>query len=111
MVSLDNLIALINTIIDQKKPGIFLAGDQNAISTTYLISEMRKNMNKSPHLFQLPSFIVSLLRRLKPEFALRLFGSLEMDTQPTFQKLKFKPPYSTEQGIREMVAWYKQNAQ
>jgi nucleoside-diphosphate-sugar epimerase len=106
MVSLDNLIALINTIIEQRKSGIFLAGDERPISTTYLITEMRKSMDKNPNLFILPSFIRKMLYKSRPELALRLFGSLEMDTKPSFDKLQFTPPYSTAQGICEMVEWY-----
>ena len=46
---------------------------------------------------------------MKPEMYIRLYGSLEMDAQATFKRLNFKPPYSIEHGIGEMVKWYKES--
>ena len=107
MVYLDNLIELINTIIIQKKSGIFLAADDKPISTTYLIAEMRKNMGRPVRLFAMQSILKRVLKKVKPEMYIRLYGSLEMNPQNTFESLNFKPPYSVEEGIREMVKWYK----
>jgi nucleoside-diphosphate-sugar epimerase len=110
MVFLDNLIALLNTIVDKKSSGLFLASDAQPISTTYLISEMRRQMGKSPNLFTIPSLFTSILSKVKPEFALRLYGSLEMDATESNKKINFTPPYSIEQGIKTMVQWYKTTA-
>jgi nucleoside-diphosphate-sugar epimerase len=107
MVFLDNFIELINRIVDTKQSGIFLAGDAQPISTEKLISEIRLNLGKKPNLFQTPDFMKKMLGVVKPEFALRLFGSLEMDTSDSFKRLNFTPPYSIEQGIKSMVDWYK----
>ncbi len=106
MVYLNNFIALINRVIDTKISGVFLAGDTEPISTEKLISEIRLNLKKKPNLFSIPSFLKYLLKLIKPEIAHRLFGSLEIDTSNTNNKLNFKPPYSTEHGIKEMVDWY-----
>jgi nucleoside-diphosphate-sugar epimerase len=110
MVFLDNLIELLNTIVDKKSSGLYLASDNQPISTTYLISEMRKQMGKSPNLFAIPSLFTSILSKVKPEFALRLYGSLEMDATESNKKINFTPPYSIEQGIKTMVQWYKTTA-
>lgn len=107
MVFLDNLIALINQIIDTEASGLFLAGDRQPISTTKLIHDMRIGMNKSPRLFTLPQILVNLLSSFRPELAIRLFGSMEMDTTMTNKKLNFVPPYTIRQGIASMVNWYK----
>jgi nucleoside-diphosphate-sugar epimerase len=107
MVFLDNFIALLNVIVEKKSSGLFLAADAQPISTTYLISEMRRQMGKSPNLFAIPSLFTSILSKVKPEFALRLYGSLEMDATESNRKINFTPPYSIEQGIKTMVQWYK----
>ena len=107
MVFLDNFIELINRIIDTKQSGIFLASDEIPISTEKLISEIRLNLGKKSNLFETPDFMKSMLSLVKPEFALRLFGSLEMDTSDSFKRLDFTPPYTIEQGIKSMVDWYK----
>jgi nucleoside-diphosphate-sugar epimerase len=107
MVFLDNFIELINRIIETKQSGIFLASDESPISTEKLISEIRLNLGKNPNLFKIPNFMKTMLGFVKPDFALRLFGSLEMDTSDSFKRLGFIPPYSTEQGIKSMVDWYK----
>ena len=90
MVSVDNLIALINHIVRHQSSGLFLAGDEEPISTTQLISQIRKSMNRKPNLIPIPGF-KSLLNILKPALAMRLFGSLEMDTSETFKRLDFVP--------------------
>lgn len=109
MIFLDNFIELINTIAKQKMSGLFLAADKNTISTEYLISEMRKNLQKPSKLFVMPSIILNILETLKPDLIMRLFGSLEMDVSKSYEKLGFTPPYTTEYGIKQMVDWYKKN--
>lgn len=106
MVFLDNLIELLNTITNQRKSGLFLAGDRHPISTTFLIKTMREQMGKSPQLFKIPSLFKWLLEKVKPDFAIRLYGSLEMDTSSTNNNLNFIPPYSVEDGMKTMVNWY-----
>lgn len=106
MVFLDNLIELINTIIEKRASGVFLASDDVPISTEKLISEIRVNLGKPPNLFKIPSFLLKLLKNIKPELENRLFGSLELNATETNRRLDFKPPFTTEQGIKQMVEWY-----
>jgi len=107
MIFLDNFIELINRIIETKHSGIFLAGDKTPISTEKLISEIRLCLRKESNLFSIPNVLKNMISFVKPEFALRLFGSLEMDTRNTYERLNFTPPYSSEFGIKQMVDWYK----
>ena len=111
MVFIDNLIELINRIIETRASGVFLAGDREPISTTRLISEIRKGLGKKENLFVMPDLFKWLLGKLKPELTTRLYGSLEMDTSKTNENLNFLPPYSVEEGIKVMVDWYKQQIQ
>jgi nucleoside-diphosphate-sugar epimerase len=108
MVYLDNLIEMVNTLTYQKQSGIFLSADANPISTTFLIGEMRKKMNRPTRLFSMPAPLKWVLKKVKPDMYIRLYGSLEMDARDTFKRLNFTPPHTIEQGIGEMVKWYKQ---
>jgi nucleoside-diphosphate-sugar epimerase len=107
MVFLDNLIEMLNTLIVKKTSGIFLAADDKPISTSFLISEIRKNLNRPPNLFVMPAVFKWVLKKVKPDMYIRLFESLEMNPTDTFKRLNFKPPYSVEKGISEMVKNYQ----
>lgn len=104
MVHVDNLIALLDTIIQQKAIGTFHAGDDRPLSTSELVELIYGALGRSPRWFKLPSPFVGLLRRAVPSAAERLFGSYVLDTRQTNSKLDFDPPLETVDGIRKMVA-------
>lgn len=101
-VYIGNLCALLDTLIDQRKGGIFLAGDDAPLSTTELIQELAKAKNKKLFLIQLPLFAM-FLKWVKPSFYKRLFESLTVDNSKTKESLHFKNPYSTQEGIALMI--------
>lgn len=109
IVYVGNLVAIIKRIIEKRQSGVFLAGDAEALSTSELVELIGKYVNPKSHLFVLPEFIVNILRTIKPAIADRLWGSLELDCSWTNKILDFTPPFSPEQGIREMVNWYKES--
>jgi UDP-glucose 4-epimerase len=102
MVYIGNLCHLVYEIITQEKLGIFLASDDQPLSTSRLIELMAKNLDKKVYLVKIP-FFESLLKILKPSFHKRLYGSLEVDNSITKEKLNLKNPYSVEDGIRLMI--------
>ncbi len=102
LVYIGNLCHLVNEIIKQEKSGIFLASDDEPLSTTSLIELIAKNLNKNTYLIKIP-FFETLLKSLKPSFHKRLYGSLEVDNTITKKKLNLKNPYSVEDGIRYMI--------
>jgi len=108
MVFIDNLIELINCIIDQKASGIFHAGDREAISTTRLVSLINKHMDNKGRLIKLNGIFLRILRWLKPGLVQRLWGSFLIDTEQTNKQLNFNPPYKSEEGIQQMVEWFKE---
>lgn len=108
MVFVDNLVALINTILQQRAGGIFLGGDSESISTDRLVTLMRKSMGKPARLITIPGFLRKLIRNYKPALYVRLFGSFEVDPKEGYRRLSFVPPYTTEEGIARMVAWFQQ---
>ena len=109
MVYLDNLIELIHRVIDSGKPGIFVPTDERPVSTDELIRLMGRGLGKRTRLITIPGFMRKLLKLVRPGLYKRLFGSFVIDNTITNRKLQFKPPYSTEYGIQQMVNWYKEN--
>lgn len=102
MVYIGNLCHMINEIIIQQKSGIFLASDDEPLSTSRLIDLIAKNLDKKIYLIKIP-FFDSLLKLVKPSFHKRLYGSLEVDNTITKEKLNLKNPYSVEDGIKMMI--------
>ncbi|MGB5920504.1 NAD-dependent epimerase/dehydratase family protein [Arcobacter sp.] len=102
MVYIGNLCHLVDEVIKQEKSGIFLASDDEPLSTTRLIELIAKNLDKKVYLIKIP-FFQSLLKLLKPSFHKRLYGSLEIDNTITKEKLNLKNPYSVEEGISLML--------
>ncbi|MGJ0290662.1 NAD-dependent epimerase/dehydratase family protein [Aliarcobacter cryaerophilus] len=102
MVYIGNLCHLVDEVITQEKSGIFLASDDEAISTSRLIELIAKNLDKKIYLVKI-AFFESLLKIFKPSFHKRLYGSLEIDNSITKEKLNLKNPYSVEDGIKLMI--------
>lgn len=102
MVYIGNLCHLVDEVISQQKTGIFLASDDEPLSTSKLIKLISKNLDKKIYLIKIP-FFETLLKILKPSFHKRLYGSLEVDNSITKQKLNLSNPYSVEEGIRLMI--------
>jgi nucleoside-diphosphate-sugar epimerase len=106
IVFVGNLIALIKQIIIKQASGIFIAGDIAPLSTTQLTNLIAESLQKKIKLIKIPGFIVSGIGIIIPSIIDRLFGSLELDNQYTNYKLQFTPPFSSAEGISEMVTWY-----
>lgn len=116
MVYIGNLCHLVDEIITQEKKGIFLASDDEPLSTSKFIELIAKNLDlvkrsgcgtitlceKKIYLIKIP-FFATLLKILKPSFHKRLYGSLEVDNNITKEKLNLKNPYSVENGVRLMI--------
>ena len=102
MVYIGNLCHLVDVVIEQQKAGIFLASDDEPLSTSRLVELIAKNLGKKVYLIKIP-FFESLLKVAKPSFHKRLYGSLEVDNTLTKEKLGLKNPYSVEEGIKLML--------
>jgi len=101
-ISIQNLCHIIDEVIIQQKAGIFLASDDESLSTTRLIELIAKNLDKKIYLLKIP-FFETLLKIVKPSFHKRLYGSLEVDNSITKEKLNLKNPYNVEEGIKLMI--------
>lgn len=102
MVYIGNLCHLVDEVIMQQKNGIFLAADDESLSTSRLIELIAKNLYKNVYLIKVP-FFESLLKIIKSSFHSRLYGSLEVNNTETKEKLNLKNPYGMEDGIRLMI--------
>jgi nucleoside-diphosphate-sugar epimerase len=112
MVSVDNLVALTEMVIDKQAAGNFFATDDAPISTEFLVRSLRRNLRKPPRLFKLPWLFSRIHLVLRPSVHRRLFGSFTIDNTATRVALGFKPPHSIEQGLKSMTDSYllkKQN--
>lgn len=101
-IYIGNLCHVINEIIKQEKSGIFLASDDEPLSTTKLCELIAKNLDKKVTLIKIP-FFESFLKLLKPSFHKRLYESLEVDNRLTKEQLNLTNPYSVEEGIKLMI--------
>lgn len=106
MVYVGNLTHLISEVIRQEKQGVFLAGDDAPLSTSELITQIAAALGKRCILFPLTP-LKTMLKHLKPQLFQRLYGDLYVDNTQTKAALELTNPYSTEEGITRMVAWYK----
>jgi len=83
-------------------PSVFLACDDEPLSTSKLCELIAKSLNKKVYLIKVP-FFESLLKLVKPSFYKRLYGSLEVDNSITKERLNLSNPYSVEEGIEFMI--------
>lgn len=102
MVHVGNLCHLVDQVMIQEKAGIFLASDDELLSTTKLIELIANGLNKKVYLIKIP-FFESLLKLIKPSFHKRLYESLEVDNSETKKTLKLENPYSVKDGIKYMI--------
>jgi nucleoside-diphosphate-sugar epimerase len=112
-VSIDNLTELIIRCIDHPKAAekIFLASDNEDVSTPDLIIKLSKFMNKTPRLFPIPVWILQLMGQLsgKSLEVERLTGSLRIDISDTHKILGWSPFLSLNEGLEKVVKWYLRN--
>ncbi len=101
-VYIGNVAALIDTIIQKQKGGVFLASDDMTISTTGLIGLISKELGRKRYLIKIP-FFEALVKILKPELHKRLYLNLEIDNTMTQKSLNFKNKYTLSEGIKYMI--------
>jgi nucleoside-diphosphate-sugar epimerase len=102
----ENLVAYIDQIIEKRIGGIFIAKDENAISTTELINHLSKHLGRGIALFKLPQVFIQVGSFFNKGIFDRLYGSLEFDNSITKKELNFEPPFSTEEGFKKMINSY-----
>lgn len=104
LVSVYNLVDLIKVCIEHPKAAnqIFLASDDNDLSTAEMVALMAKVQNKKNLALPIPVWCFKLVGKLlnKNDVVDRLIGSLQLDITHTKGTLNWKPPYSVEHGFK-----------
>jgi UDP-glucose 4-epimerase len=106
MVYVGNLCRCLEAMVEQKVRGIYNVADSEKFSTTSLIRDISDAMGKQCILVRPPLFSW-LLKYVKPALYRRLYGSLCIDTTEISKALPDLKYYSKEEGVGNMVRWYK----
>ncbi|MGA2406177.1 MAG: NAD-dependent epimerase/dehydratase family protein [Bacteroidales bacterium] len=104
IIYIENLVGFIERTIENRAPGVFIAKDEGALSTTELVGFLSKYLGRRVILFKLPNLIIRICAYFKPGIFTRLFGSFEFDNNNTKNQLKYSPKYSSEEGIKKWLS-------
>lgn len=103
LIGLGNLIDLITVCISHPKAAgqTFLCSDGTPLSTPELVGYIAQAQNRSPRLFRLPDWVLSIGSSLlgKKDLYERLTGDLQVDMEHTKTQLGWSPKYSVEEGM------------
>lgn len=106
MVSLDNLISLIETCLHHPNAvnQIFLVSDDSDISTADLLKLLGSLIDKPARLLRCPESILCFFAKL---FGIesrlqRVTGTLQLDIAHTCRELEWSPPFSMVDGLRKL---------
>lgn len=105
LVSVNNLVDLIITCIDHPKAAnqVFLVSDDHDVSTSEIVREMAKSLNKSQWQLPIPKWCYKLAGSTfgKQDVVDRLLSSLQVDITHTKETLDWKPPQTLQEGFKE----------
>ena len=108
---IDNLISFIVECVTNKSASkkIFLLSDPHPLSTKSLIKLIAEKLEVKVSFLNIPSSILLFLSKLirKKNQLEKLLSSLVIDSFEGPRLLKWKHPFSTNQGINETINWYK----
>lgn len=112
-IFIDNLVSVIIACINHPAASnqIFLVSDDEDLTTSGLLERMALALGRPSRLIALPSTLIILLSKLvgKPDIALRLCGSLQVDIKKAKDLLGWSPPFSVDEGLRQTAAHFKKN--
>ena len=110
LVGLDNLVDLIVTCAYHRAAAnqIFLAGDDEDLSTADLLHRMAKAFGVSPRLLPVPVPVLKAMARAagKSGMVERLCGSLQVDITKAREVLGWKPPLTVDEGLARVAAGF-----
>lgn len=106
-INVNHLIQYLAVIAEKKLNGVYLISDHEPVSTEYLLLTIARYLDKRVQLFRVPELGLRTLRKLRPNEYDKLFGTLNITTNFPYENLIQK--HSVDEGIKEMVDWYKEN--
>lgn len=107
LVGLDNLVDLIVTCAYHPAAAnqVFLAGDDEDLSTANLLRRMARGFGVSPRLLPVPVPLLKAMARAAGKSGMieRLCGSLQVDITKAREVLGWKPPFTVDQGLARVA--------
>jgi nucleoside-diphosphate-sugar epimerase len=111
LIYVENLVDAIVRCIRYEHSTVktYLIRDSVDISTPELIRMIASSLGRPARLFRVPPKILKAISRLlgKEMEVERLTGSLTVDDTKIRQDLGWKPPFTTECGLKKTIEWYK----
>lgn len=103
-IGVHNLVDLIIHCTDHPAAAnqVFLAGDGEDLSTTEMLRQVARAMDKPSRLIPVPMVLLQFFATLlgRKAMAQRLLGSLQVDIVKTRDLLNWKPLYTVEEGLK-----------
>jgi nucleoside-diphosphate-sugar epimerase len=107
LVALPNLVDLLAVCATHRDAAgeTFLVSDGEDLSTPELVRRLAIAMHRKARLLPVPPALLRLAGKLTGRSATieRLAGSLQVDIEPTCERLDWRPPVSVDEGLRETV--------
>jgi nucleoside-diphosphate-sugar epimerase len=88
---------------------IYLLSDGADMSTPELIRALARALRVTPRLVPFPPSLLMLGASLfgRRDEAVRVLGSLQVDSSRISQELGWRPPYTMEEGLAETARWFR----
>jgi len=110
LVGLDNLVDLLIHCVDHPAAArqVLLVSDGEDLSTPELIRVLAQAMGKPSRLVPVPLLLLRAAGSLvgKDAEVDRLVGSLQVDSNYTFELLDWIPPVSVNEGLQKTAEWF-----
>ncbi len=107
LVALENLVDLIVTCLDHPAAnrGTFLVSDGEDLSTTDLLQRLGGALHRPTRLVRVPAGWLLALGRLagRGDLVQRVCGSLQVDLNPTRERLGWHPPLSVHDALARLA--------
>ena len=100
-INVNNLIDVLYLVIKNNIYGIVIPTDKKAVSTEGIINFVKKYSQSKVRLISLPKFILSIIKKIKPNIYNKVFGSLKISCN--VPNSIYMPKLSVEEGIKEMI--------
>jgi UDP-glucose 4-epimerase len=107
-ININNLVQYLALTAENLISGVYLVSDNESVSTIYLLNTIYKYLKKRGIIIKVPYFILEIFKNLWPLHYSKLFGTFHIETNFPCENSVHR--YSVEDGIREMVEWYKNKA-
>lgn len=105
-INIKNLVKHIEIAIANNKSEMLLVTDNEPISTKDLVIKIKNILHKNTSFFPLPSFALTVLKKLKPTVFEKLFSTLKITPN---QILESEQNNNIDEGLKDMIQYYLKN--